>query len=225
MNRLPKTQSPLAPRSSTDALCRDLIDGMHAASQPLTILRASLGSPDVARQPIKELRKLVRRSSQEVERLCILFNYLQQFVTVESIEAEREIQELPGLLRHAIEGVDVLFAEAGIALTCQQSKEPSPLVLVDSCRLEQALSGILLVVLGRAGRGDEVAVSTSTEDASVKIMVDATLADAAALVAETRLSMALAVANMHSQSAHMTWTHQPFAVQITLPVANTHKSA
>ena len=215
----------MAPESSADALCSDLIDGMHAASQPLTILRASLGAPDVARQTVEELRKLLWHSSKEVERLCVLFNYLQDFVTVESIKAEPEIEDLSGLLSHTLEGVDLLFAEAGVALSCQRSEEATPYVLVDSSRLEQALCGILLVVLGRAVRGDEVVVRTSARGASVEIIVEAAHAAAAAIVTEARLSMALAAANLRSQSAHMTWKDNPFSVQITLPVADTPVSA
>lgn len=215
----------MAPESSSDVLCSNLIDGMHAASQPLTILRASLGSPDVARQPVEDLRKLVRRASKEVERLCVLFNYLQHFVTVESIKAEPEIQDLPGLLSHTLEGVDILFAEAGVTLTCQQSEEVTPRVLVDSSRLEQALHGILLVVLGRAERGDEVVVRTSAQGASVEIIVEATLAAAAVMVTEARLSMALAAANLCSQNAHMTWKDNPFSAQIRLLAADTPVSA
>jgi hypothetical protein len=221
----PNTNSPSASLSSVEALCGNLIDGMHAASQPLTILRASLGSPDVARQSVEELRKLLRQSSREVERLCVLFNYLQQFVVVESIKAEPEIQDLPSILSHALEGVDLLFDEAGIALTYRQTAEATPYVLVDSSRLEQALNGILLVVLSRAESGDEVLVQTRTPGDFVEILVESAIASPADMVTEARLRLALAAANLRSQSANMTWSDRPFAVQITLPVANTPISA
>jgi len=48
---------------------------------------------------------------------------------------------------------------------------------------------------------------------------------AGTVVANARLSMALAAANLRSQGAHMTWKDNPFSVQITLPVADTPVSA
>jgi len=225
MIRLPETKASFAPPSPLEHLCRDLIDGMHAASQPLTILRASLGSPDVARQSVEDLRKLLRQSSREVERLCVLFHYMQQFVTVQSMKADPEIEDLAGLLSHTLEGVDLLFAKAGVALTRKQAEEATPSVLVDSSRLEQALSAILLVALGVAQRGDEVLIETRTQGDIVEITVDSILAAPADLVADARLRLALAAANLRSQSANMTWSDKPFAVQITLPVANTPISA
>jgi C4-dicarboxylate-specific signal transduction histidine kinase len=198
---------------------------MHAVSQPLTILRASLGTSHMVRHSVEDLRKLLRRSSREVERLCVLFNYLQQFVAVESTKAEPGVEELPGLLSHTIEGVDLLFANAGVALTFRPTEEATPCVLVDSSRLEQALCDILLVVLISADRGDNVVVSTVVRDSSVEILVEPVLPASADMIAETRLRMALAEANLRSQSAQMTWKENPLAVLITLPVADIPVSA
>ncbi len=201
------------------------MDCMHAVSQPLTILRASLGSSHLVGGSVEDLRKLVRRSSKEVERLCLLFSYLQQFVAVESAKAEPEVEPLRGLLRHTLEGVDLLFAKAGVALICRQAEDAALYVRVDSSRVEQALCAILLVVLGSAGRGDNVVVSATARGAHVEIVVEPALAAAAAMMAETRLRMALAQANLRSQSASMTWNEDSLAVKISLPVAATPVSA
>jgi signal transduction histidine kinase len=206
-------------------LCRDLNDGIHAVSQPLTILRASLGSPDAAGQSAEDLRKLVRQSSREVERLCVLFSYLQQFVNTASIEAEVAIQALPGLLNHALEGVDLLFADAGVVLTYRQTEVPIPYVLVDSSRLEQAMCGVLLAALAQSERGSEVIVVSSLDGNFVTISVGTAMVPAGTIATETKLTMALAAANLRSQGANMTWSDRPLAAHITLPVADTSISA
>jgi hypothetical protein len=203
-----------------------VLEALHAVSQPLTILRAGLGLSEVTGLSVEDLRTIFRRSSKEVERLCVLFDYVQKFVEVESIESEPEIEDLSGLVKRALEGVNLLFAVAGVALTCQNDGEAIRSVLVDSSRVEQALAGILIVRLGQALRGDEVIVRIHGPGACIEVVVESALAGVAGtVVANARLSMALAAANLRSQGAHMTWKDNPFSVQITLPVADTPVSA
>ena len=225
MIRPPENTLPSVLRSSVDAFCGDLIEGMHAMSQPLTILRGSFGATDVAGQSIEDLRKLVRRSAREVERVCVLFNYLRQFVEIERLEAEPEIQDLSRLLGHAVEGVDLLFVEAGVGLNLEQPGGTIPNVLIDGSRLEQAVCGILLGILGLAGRGNQVVVTTTAQNGFVRITFSTSLVPVGPLVAETKLSMALAAANLRSQGGNMTWRDEPLFAQIILPITDTSFSA
>ena len=210
--------------SATDALCKDLVQGLHAASQPLTILRASLTSPDIAGKAPEDLQRLLKQSAKEVERLCLLFSYLQQFVLTESIPAESEIEDVPRLLMHAVEGVDVLFAEAGVGLAMYDIERLPRFSLLDSSRFEQALSAILLVVLDKATRGDEVGVARSQHGTSVQIYLrqaPAATAATAAMAADARLSMALAAASLRSQGSELTWQEHPFTAQIAFPITQS----
>jgi hypothetical protein len=207
--------------SATDALCKDLIQGLHAASQPLTILRASLGVSGMAEQSPEDMRRLLKQSEKEVDRLCQFFNYLQQFVVVESVKAEPEIENLPRLLMHTVEGVDLLFAEAGISLAIQRIEEFPPFVFLDSSRFEQALSTILLVALGRAARGDEVLVTNASSGDFIEISLRQALIGTTSMAADVRLSLALAAANLRSQGAELAWQEHPFTARIALPVAKS----
>jgi hypothetical protein len=204
--------------STTDALCKDLVQGLHAASQPLTILKASLDTTGHAQQSTKDMRRLLKQSATEVERLCLLFNYLQQFVALESIKAESELQNLPRLLTHTVEGVDLLFTDAGIRLVIEDIEELVPSALLDSSRFEYALSTILLTALGLSTRGDEVFVTSSIPGTFIQIGTRQPLSAAHTMGADTRLSMALAAANLRSQGAALTWQEHPFTVNIALPV-------
>lgn len=206
-------------RPTTDELCKDLMQALHTASQPLTILRASLDLTNLAGRSEEEMRRLLKQTEHEVERLCLIFGYIQQFVLVGSIDAQVATESLPDLVAHTVEGVDLLFAEAGISLTVKDIKPTSPLILLDGSRFEYALSAILLVALGVAARGDVVTVSGTPPGTTIEIAILPT--SVKTMSSQTRLSMALAAANLRSQGAALTWQENPFSVQIVLPMAES----
>src|SRR5271156_6601873 len=101
------------PSPALDILCSNLSHGIHAAAQPLTILLASLSKAHTDRMSTEELRELTANSSQEVQRVCILFGYLQDLVVAESIRPKLSATAIPPLLASAAEGVQLLFQEQG----------------------------------------------------------------------------------------------------------------
>lgn len=206
-------------RPSTDELCKDLLQALHSASQPLTILRASLDLPNIQTRSVEELRRLLKQTNQEVERLCLFFSYIQQFVLIGSIDAEMTIESLPRLLTHTVEGVHLLFEEAGISLKVEDAATASLLILLDVSRFEQALSAILLVVLGMAVRGDVVTVTSPSPGKILQIVLPPTSLNT--MTSQTRLSLALAATNLRSQGAGLMWQEHPFTAQIALPVTGS----
>jgi hypothetical protein len=218
MTKLSNVDSWTAPSPTMDALCKDLVQGLHAAAQPLTILKASLDPTNHAEQSTEEMRRLLKQSAKEVDRLCLLFNYLQQFVAIESTKAESEIQNLPNLLTHTIEGIDLLFIDAGVRLVIEDIEQLLPFALLDSSRFEYALSTILLIALGLATKGDEIFVTSSSPGDFIQVRTRQPLSAAHTMGADNRLSMALAAANLRSQGAALTWQENPLTVHIALPV-------
>ena len=107
MTNLGEPEESPALRSASERLCLNLSRGLHAAAQPLAILRASLGASQTDRLSLFELRELAANSAAEVERVCTLFSALQQLVSIESVEPHLSPTPIAPLLAHvAVEGIE-----------------------------------------------------------------------------------------------------------------------
>jgi hypothetical protein len=198
----------------------NLSRGIHAAAQPLTILRASLGKEQTDRMSLIELRELAASSAREVERVCIYFSFLQQFVISESVKPQLSPMPIEPLVAYATDGVKLLFGRDGMFLTSMVEDSCRP-VLVDRARTLQALSSVLLVAHGVSHVQDTIEViASSSSPHGVKIVVRNANSGIEAINEEARLSMALAEANMRSQQSTLSWSLKPFGVQIELHEAS-----
>lgn len=203
-------------RSVSETLCANLSRGMHAAAQPLSILRASLGNPYLDRMSAEELRELAANSALEVERVCTLFSCLRRLVSAESIEPKLSPAPILPLLAYAVDGVKLLFEEDGMFLR-SMGPNTCPPVLIDRKRTLEGLSSILSVAHAVSRSQDTVEVITSSPFTStVRIVTRNLHSHVEALNAEQSLSLALAEANIRSQQGRFTWSMQPFNVQIEL---------
>jgi hypothetical protein len=208
-----------APRTSTELLYSNLSKGLHAAAQPLTILRAGLGMGLAGTLSLAELRALVASSSVEVERVCDLFDYLQQIVNVAKITPSLTAAPILPLVADATDGVYALFEHDGMVLSSMLPDACDP-VLVDKTRTHRALSSVLLIVhgLSRARDTVELIVSSSPPNA-IRIVVRNLNLYLDALSQAASLSMAIAEANIRSQQAGFSWNLRPFSVEIELQTA------
>jgi hypothetical protein len=198
----------------------NLSRGIHAAAQPLTILRASLGKEQTDRMSLIELRELAASSAREVERVCIYFSFLQQFVISESVKPQLSPMPIEPLVAYATDGVKLLFGRDGMFLTSMVEDGCQP-VLVNRARTLQALSSVLLVAHGVSQVQDTIEViASSSSPHGVKIIVRNANSQIETINEEARLSMALAEANMRSQHARLSWSLKPFSVQIELHEAS-----
>lgn len=194
-------------------LCSNLSAGLHAAAQPLAILRASLGSVSADRMNLEELRQLSADWATEVERVCALFSCLQQFVNLETASPQYSLVSILPLLAEAAEGVELLFEEDGMTL-CSSMPEQCDAVPIDKRRTMQALSAILLTAHSVSQAPDIVELSASAEAQGVRVVVRNTCSRAKAMKTEWSLNMALAEANLRSQNAGFSWSLNPFHAQI-----------
>src|ERR1035438_6254110 len=105
--------SSSAVRSASEILCSNLSLGLHAAAQPLTILRASLSNPDTDQMSAEELRELTATSAIEVERVCKLFSYLRELVRAENDKPHLSSTPILALLTDAVDGVKLLYEQDG----------------------------------------------------------------------------------------------------------------
>jgi hypothetical protein len=192
---------------------------MHAAAQPLAILRASLDSNHTDGMSVGELRELVASSTMEVERVCELFSFLQQFVSAASVKPELSETPILPLLARVTDGFELLFANDGMFLRSIVS-DSCPPVLINPARTLQALSSVLLVAHALSQPQDTIElIASSSSSYAVRIVVQNVHVHVDAVNAEQSLNMALAEANIRSQQASLSWSFQPFRVQIELKCA------
>jgi hypothetical protein len=206
-----------ALRSSSEILCSNLSKGLHAAAQPLTILRAGLGIGLASPLSFAELRELAASSYIEVERVCGLFDYLQQLVIVASSKPSLKAAPILRLVADAADGVYVLFENGGLTLSSTMPDTFDP-VLIDKVRTLRALSSVLLIVHGLSRARDTVElIVSSSPPKSIRIVVRNLNLYLDELSEEASLGMALAEANIRSQQAGFSWELRPFSVQIEFP--------
>ncbi len=200
--------------ASLGILCSELSRGLHAAAQPLTILRASLDKHQTYEMSVDELRELAENSAAEVERVCTLFSFLQGLVSTESVEPQLVARPILPLIADVADGVNRLFERDGILLKSSMPETCYP-VMMDKARTHQALSLVLLIAhkLSRAQDVVELIVSSSLSN-SVRVTVQNLDVNLNAMSAEASLSRALAEAKIRSQLASFSWSLQPFSVHI-----------
>jgi hypothetical protein len=206
------------PNPALEVLCSNLSHGIHAAAQPLTVLLASLSKAHTDGMSTGELRELTASSSEEVQRVCTLFSYLQELVVAESIKPKLSATAILPLLASAVERVQLLFHQQGIILSSTVSAT-CPLVLINGPRTLRALSSVLLTVHALSRARDHVEMIASTSTHGMQIVVRNLGLSLATTTAEARLSMAAAEANIRSQHAGFVFNQRPFHLQIDLPKA------
>jgi hypothetical protein len=204
--------------SASEILCSHLAQGIHAAAQPLTVLRASLSKCNTDRMNSDELRELTASSAVQVQRVCTFFSGLQQLVMAESIKPQLSPTPVLPLIAYAVEGLDLVFQHDGITLS-SVVPDTCPPVLINRARTLQALSRVLLVVHGLSGAQDVVELVASSSANAVQIVVRNLHLSVAGINPEASLSLAVAEADMRSQQAGLSLSLQPFTVRIDLPRA------
>lgn len=194
-------------------LCANLSKGLHAVAQPLTILRAGLGIGLASTLSLGALRELAASSYVEVERVCGLFEYLQQLVIVGSVKSDLMATPILPLVADTAGGVRDLFTHDGMVLSSVLPNACDP-IFIDKVRTHRALSSVLLVVHGHSRAGDTVELLLlPSPPNSIRIVVRNQNLYLDKLSEEASLSMALADANIQSQQAGFSWGLQPFSVQ------------
>lgn len=196
-------------------LISSLLDGMHAAAQPLTLLRACLSKEHTRSMSQGELRKLVIQSADEVERLCSLFSYMQQLIVIESSKPKILSEQLTALFSQVIEGIELIFKESEMHLLCTMPIS-CPNIFIDGSRTRQALTSVLQVVHSISKISDTIEVVATCSAEIVRVTVANSQSFVPTLKTEARFRLALAEANIRSQQGRFTWRLQPFSAEIEL---------
>jgi hypothetical protein len=133
----------------------------------------------------------------------------------QSIEPQLSPTPVVPLLAHAVEGVILLFQRDGMSLT-PTVPETCQAVFINRTTTLQALTRVQLAAHAVSHTKDTVELIASSFSNGVQIVVRNASSTIAAMNSETSLSMAVAEANIRSQQADISWSPQPFNVQIEL---------
>jgi hypothetical protein len=204
------------PMTALETLCLVFSKGLHAAAQPLTILRASLDKGQIDEMNVDELHELATSSAVEVERVCRLFSNLKELVDVEGVKPQLSEVKIPPLITDLADGFSRLFEKDGMFFSVMVP-DPCQPVRIDKARTAQALSIVLLIAHGLSRPQETIELIVSSPSASiVRLVVRNLNSTLEAFSAEVTLAMALAEANIRSQGALISWSLHPFRVQVDL---------
>jgi hypothetical protein len=204
------------PTSDTATLCSNLATGLHAAAQPLAILRASFGHEEIESMSWSELKELATSSAIHVERVCTLYTCIEQLVSTESIKPQLTPMHIKPVLEDVVDGVCLLFQDRGMTLNLRVSDQCEP-VLISRVRTVQALSSALMIAQTVCKAPDTIDLIASPSSTNgVRVELRSCDSDVEALDAETKLRMDIAETNIRSQGASFSWRLHPFAVQMEL---------
>lgn len=204
----------------SDPFRSNLSLGLHAAAQPLAILRSWFDPLYNADMSGDDLRHMVDTSAEHIDRLCTLFGYLQQLVAAESLEPKLWPVEVHPFVADVVDGIELWFQTSGISLFADVSATCG-LALIDSSKMQQVLSTVLMVAHGLSARGDQVELSAKPSTESIKITIRNSNSTAETLSSEGALGFAAAEAATRRQNGNFTYTLNPLVVSINIPKANT----
>lgn len=192
-------------------------EGLHALAQPLTILRSSVaasGSPGV--DALKQ-RRYLDLSSRQIDRACMLFEFLQDLVIANQIGADCAPFELADLLAVVAKDQGTALQAADVEL---RMAIPSglPTMLGDVKRTQQALSAALKLAASVSAAGDVVELLVSACSEYVKLIVRNDRVHGRPLSSTERLSLSLAQANILSQQGEYEYAEDPFCMRMALPI-------
>ena len=213
--------SSFEERTRADKFCVNIADALHAIAQPLTVLQVRLDPTVTEEMNAEELRTLMADSAGQVGRLCNLFGYMQGFIVAHNTEPDFSEQDVGVMLEHVAEGMSLFYQEAQKKL-CLRLPKDRQLVVVDQKRVYQALSRILLVAFEVSLAGDVVELTGTPCSEGVRIVVRKR-ETYRALGKESALKLALAEANIERQGGKLTWSAEPFHVEIELRTAGSSR--
>lgn len=196
----------------------DLVNGLHAMAQPLTILRSAievLALPQDA--AVIDQRRYLEISARQVARTCGLFASLQDLVQVQIVEAQRARFDLWELLSPLVEDQRRALLADSIEIVAARSGPWAP-TWGDAGRTEQALLAVMKTAASMASTGDVIEIRAQLADEFVQLTLENGRAHGRRLDSSQRLSLSVAEANIVSQSGRYAAVEDPFHVSLALPI-------
>lgn len=195
----------------------DLVNGLHAMAQPLTILRSAIEVLALPQAAAIDQRRYLEISAKQVARTCGMFASLQDLVEVRIIEAQQARFDLWELLSPLVEDQRRLFLTAGIGIAAARSG-PWAASWGDAGRTEQALLALLKTAGSVSASGDVIELRAELADGFVELTLENTRKHGKRIDSSDRLSLSVAEANILSQNGRYAVIEDPFRVSLALPI-------
>jgi hypothetical protein len=205
------------PQDDSIQLYADVVNGLHAIAQPLTILRASIEVLNLPEGGAIDHRRYLDISARQMERTCHLFACLQDLVLARLNEAQRERFDLWELLGPMIEDRRVQLQTAGIGMIVARQDRPDT-VVGDAERTGQAVAEVLNMAASVSSRGDVIELHASRTHGFCELRVQNTRGHGKRISSPDRLSLSLAAINIVSQQGKYHLGEDPFCVSLALPM-------
>lgn len=197
----------------------DLVNGLHALAQPLTILRSTMEVLTLPAAGIVDQRRYLEISARQVARTCAMFSSLQDLVETQLIEAQRVQFDLWRLLTPLIEDQRRILGASGVGLVVTRADPQAP-IRGDASRTEHALAAVLRLAGSVSGRGDVIELRAVRNEDYLELTFENTHSHGKRMDSSDRLSLAVAEANILSQNGRYAAVEDPFCVSLALPLEN-----
>ncbi len=212
-----ETDKPAEMPQDSQEFYAEIVNGLHAIAQPLTILRAAMEVLALPERAGVDHRRYLDISAKQVERTCDLFSCLQDLVAAKLNEAQVVRFDLWELLSPMIETRRALLQASGIGIVVARH-DPQELVVGDAERTEQAVAEVLKMAESVSSRGDVIELHSSRAHGFCELTLQNTRGHGKRISSTDRLGLSLAAMNIISQHGKYHFEEDPFCVSVALPV-------
>lgn len=200
-----------------DPFCADLVNGLHALAQPLSVLRAASEILVLPRMQGVDQRHYIETWCAQVERACTLFGSVQDLMATQLTAADRVRFDMWELLAPMIDDQRALLHSTGVGIAVSNTAPWVP-VWGDAARTAHALGAVLKMAATLASRGDVIELHGWCDAGSMQLRFQNTRRHGRKMSSSDRLSLSLAAANITSQHGTYDVAEDPFCFCLALPV-------
>lgn len=195
----------------------DLVNGLHAMAQPLTILRAAIEVLAKAQDGGIDRRRYLDISTTQIRRTCTLFSHVQDLLTATLNEAQRTPFDLWELLSPMIDDQRSLLQSTGVKIVVTRH-DGWERVVGDAERTGQAFVELLKLAASASAPGDVIELLSSDRNGFAEVIIRNGRSRGKRMNSSDRLILSLAEINIVSQHGRCQFTNDPFCVSLALPV-------
>lgn len=201
-----------------EALCDVLLEGFHAAAQPLTMLRAALSADCAAVLPEAELRELAGTCSQEAERLTRTFRCLKRLVQSYRYPSVLGRVEVAEMLKSGIPETAANGEGKPIPVHVHVSPE-LPAVKADRDATVDMLQTLVDAMAAYCDADDLLVVRGIQQERGVQLTIASGCSSLNTMPGEFKVALPLASIRMELQEGKATWSTSPMTLELTFAIA------
>jgi signal transduction histidine kinase len=197
-----------------------MAEGLHAMAQPLTILRSTIAALAAPAGGGANQQRYLQTSVEQVERACLIFDYLQDLVIAGQVKASRTALDLSLLIATVVDDQRETLQRLGIEIRVIKA-DSLPSAIGDEARTLQALASSLETAVSLSAPGDVIELLAEVRDEYVETTIRNEGSHRKPVNSLQRLGLLLAEANLLSQEGKWNFVPDPFSLCMALPRDNS----